>query len=163
MRKLCASLKGHLTMTHRYIWLRDTVIQCASKDLYRLMPIYGLKIALDLQPKDLWPMQDFGTGWKTSELAQDRCSCNALPQSETMFNRTKQEMLWSCHFQRIFWDKFSLSKISRLYSIKLYITAARIPTCKALVFPCHIRHESIFGAKCKTLITACDNLVQSAI
>lgn len=119
MPKLCVWLKGHLTMTHRYIWLQDTVIQCVSRDLYRLMPIYGLKIALDLRLKDLWLTQDFGTGWKTSEVDQDHYSCSALLQSETISNRTKRKMLWSCHFQCIFWDKSSLSKISRLYSIKL--------------------------------------------
>ena len=119
MPKLFVLRKGHLIMIRHYIWLQDTVIQCVSRDLFRLMPIYGLKIALDLQLKDLWLIQDFGTGWKASEVDRDHYNYSALRQSETIFNQTKQKMLWSCHFRCIFWDKFFLSKISRLYSIKL--------------------------------------------
>ena len=119
MPKLFALHKGHLIMTHHYIWLQGTVIQCVSRDLFRLMPIYGLKIALDLQQKDLWLIQDFGTGWKAFEVDRDHYNYSALRQSETISNQTKQKMLWSSRFQCIFWDKFFLSKISRLYSIKL--------------------------------------------
>lgn len=150
MLKLCASHKGLLTMTHHFIWLQDTVIQCVSRDLYRLMPIYGLKIALDLWLKDLWLIQDFGTGWKTSEVDRDRCNCSAQLQSETIFNQRKQKMQWNCHFQCIFWDKFSLSKISRLYSIKLIIILllqSRMPMHEALVSPRHIRHFNVIAAK----------------
>ena len=44
------------------------------------MPIYGLKIVLDLQLKDLWQIQDFGTGWKASEVDQGLYNYSALRQ-----------------------------------------------------------------------------------
>lgn len=81
------------------------------------MPIYGQRIVLVSHQRDLSP-ETYGceNGLKTSKSNHDHYSFNALQKLELYCNRTRQKMLWNCHFLHIYSDLCYLNKMWKSYS-----------------------------------------------